>query len=318
MLLHAGAMTAERHSGSGAQPAPRVRGTFANRAARWCTELWADLLALFWPCACVACGAADRELCALCAAALRNDAGTAECVLVASGSDVWVHGAYEGALRAILVAYKHGGKVIFATMLGELLSGPLREAARGASGRSPPLIVTAPSRAERVRERGYRHVDLLVSRALRRLRRESRRKRWKEPQPPPRRAPGGGPSQNACPYLVVGALRAMPGRTGQVGLRSMQRVLNAALVRVPVHMRGRLRGREVVIVDDIVTTGATLDAAAEALAAVGAVVIAKVALCAVARRDHSDGREGAEPLDESGGTRPGKSGSARLDESGIA
>ena len=43
-------------------------------------------------------------------------------------------------------------------------------------------------------------------------------------------------------------------------------------------------GREVVLVDDIVTTGATLDAAATALEAAGATVIATVALAAAERR----------------------------------
>ena len=69
-----------------------------------------------------------------------------------------------------------------------------------------------------------------------------------------------------------------------MGLRAGERERNAALARVPKYMLGRLRGREVVLVDDIVTTGATLDAAATALEAAGATVIATVALAAAERR----------------------------------
>ena len=226
-------------------------------------NLLADLLALLWPCACLLCGAPDRELCLSCRARLRATVGTAQLVRSPSGREVWVYGSYGGALRALLVACKHGGGVRLAAALGELLSGPLLVALELRRARAPVLLVTAPSRAARVRERGYRHVDLMVRRALRRLRVRG----------------------DARPYLVVGALEARAGRTGQVGLRAEERARNAALVRVPKRMRGRLRGREVVLIDDIVTTGATLDAAADALTATGAIVIATVALGAAERRD---------------------------------
>lgn len=225
-------------------------------------EVLADLLALLWPCACVVCGTPNRQLCPDCHTRLRTTVGTAQLTCSPSGREVWVYGNYVGALRALLVACKHGGAVGLAAPLGDLLSGPLLLALESQRSRAPVLIVTAPSRAARVRSSGYRHVDLLVRHALRRLRARDR----------------------AGPYLVVGGLQALPGRTGQVGLRAGERVQNAALVRVPKRMRGRLRGREVVLVDDIVTTGATLEAAATALMAAGATVIATVALAAAERR----------------------------------
>ena len=52
-----------------------------------------------------------------------------------------------------------------------------------------------------------------------------------------------------------------------------------------------MRGREVVLVDDIVTTGATVFAAREALENAGATVIAIVALCVAERRDTRRGNE---------------------------
>ena len=230
-------------------------------------ELWGDLTALVWPCVCLVCGAPNRELCSACRAEVRATAGGAQLMRSPSVGEAWAYGSYEGVLRALLVAYKHGGRVRLAGPLGELLSGPLAAALQLRRARAPALIVTAPSRAARVRQRGYRHVDLLVRRALRCLR-ES-----------------GGERSGAGPYLVVGALESLPGRTGQVGLRAGERARNAALVRVPWHMRGRLRGREVVLIDDVVTTGATLAGAAAALAAAGAEVIAVVVLATAQRRD---------------------------------
>lgn len=229
-----------------------------------------DLLALLWPCACIVCGAPDREVCDTCVSRLRARAGRSHTVLAPNGIEVRVFGAYDGAVKELLVACKHRSLVRFAPLLGELLSGPLQEAVRLRRGRSPVLIVTAPSRVQKVRARGFRHVDLMVRAALRRR---------------------GGPvaRDDPQPILIPGALKALAGRTGQVGLRAGERTRNANLVRVPRHMRGRLRGREIVLVDDIVTTGATLEAAAGALAAAGAQVIAAVVLCSVERRDLPQG-----------------------------
>lgn len=245
---------------------------FPNRAVVVAAlrELWLDLLSLLWPCACLVCGAPNRECCARCTAELRGAMGHAALIRSPAGAEIWGFGVYDGALRTLLIAYKHGGSTRIAKLLGDLLSGPLREAIRARDGPLPPLIVTVPSRPAKVRERGFRHVDLMVRLALRRLR-------------------GSGDPRA---YVVTGALQTLPGRTGQVGLQTAQRERNAALLRVPKRMRGRLRGREVVLVDDIVTTGATLQAAARVLAAVEVRVIGIVVLGATKRRsaDQSETR----------------------------
>lgn len=224
-------------------------------------DLLLDLLAILWPCACVACGAPNRDICANCHTELGQAAGKCTWVDTPAGVGACVAGPYAGPLRALLVGFKHGGRTGFGRALGAQLRAPLRAALSLA--RSPvPLVVTVPSRPDRVRERGYRHVDVMVRHALR----------------------GMHARGDPRPLLLSGALRALPGRTGQVGLSTSERMRNASLVRVPRTMRGRLRGREVVLVDDIITTGATVLASAEALEAAGANVVAVVGLCATERR----------------------------------
>lgn len=174
---------------------------------------------------------------------------------------------YSGALREMLVACKHQGRTGFARELGVRLRTPLRAVLSGRTG--AVYVVTAPSRAARVRERGYRHVDLIVQRAIR---------RWV--------IDGEGLSDVAEPRvrLLPRALRALPARSGQVGLDAHARAANAALITTGRAARYRLRGAQVVLVDDIVTTGATVAAAKHELEAAGAEVLGIVALCAVERR----------------------------------
>lgn len=272
-----------------------LRGPWAD-ALR---ELRLDLLALLWPTECVACGAVDRDCCRACLNELRCHreplAGPVlnSTAFASARVRVLAAGEYSGTLRALLVACKHAGRTGFARLLGECLAVPLRralgEAPGGGGGMGGPgdagagvtglgrdrrvLLVAAPSRSARVRERGYRHVELLVREALRVMRRS------RDPTM----------SMPASPRLLKGALRALPGRVGQVGLRADERRRNAELVAVRLRSRWALVGARVVLVDDVVTTGATVTAAAEALAAAGAQVVGVIALCSVVRRDEERG-----------------------------
>ncbi|MFC5337582.1 ComF family protein [Leucobacter denitrificans] len=177
---------------------------------------------------------------------------------LSAGPPYYVAGAYEGVVRDTLIAFKHDSAYGFVKPLGSRLGRVLRAACREA-GADPPLLVTVPSRPARVRSRGYRHVDALVRVAVRRER---------------------------LPLDLVNVLRVLRGRTGQVGLDAESRERNAR--RVAVRKRAtKLAGREVILVDDIVTTGATTRAACEVLEAAGMRVIAVVALCHAVRKDSS-------------------------------
>lgn len=262
-------------------------GQFRRVAREW----WADLAALVWPTSCVSCGAADRDCCSDCRAQVRGAQVPAIWVDAPAGVTVCAASWYSGALREMLVACKHQGRTGFARELGVRLRTPLRAVLSGRTG--AVYVVTAPSRAARVRERGYRHVDLIVQRAIR---------RWvidgeglsdapvpsvSSPPPPPSSppsSPSSRPLLSPSVRLLPRALRALPGRSGQVGLDAQARAENAALITTGRAARYRLRGAQVVLVDDIVTTGATVAAAKHELEAAGAEVLGIVALCAVERR----------------------------------
>lgn len=226
---------------------------------QWVRELLLDLRAIVFPCECVGCGLANRELCDECRASLAK-LRTPEPPHL--GVPLYAAGVYEHLLRDLIVQYKHEERTAWASVLGVVLRAPLRVALGEWWGRDPPpggapLLVTAPSRWRSVRRRGYRHVDWLVSIALRGSR---------------------------ARVLRVRALRATRKRTAQVGLRSSERERNATRIAVKRSCAKLLVGREVVLVDDIVTTGATVRAAISCLENAGARVTAVVALAAVDSR----------------------------------
>lgn len=285
--------------------------------------VWLDLLALLWPTECVGCGAPDRDLCDACGAALARRAASTPllCGSVPEGAGaagtarpppivpLFAAAPYVGMPRELLIALKHAGRVGFARRLGLLLARPLSEALAAAeacdgdaasadrsasAGRSAsfarsacaPLIVCVPSRSARVRQRGYRHVEEILRHTLRQLRSG-------------RGDAGGGERAEGTstafllPRRPLRALRPLAGRTGQVGLTSSQRVRNAQRIAIRSAARRRLSGRRVVIVDDVVTTGATIAAACEAVREAGAEVFAAVAICRVERRDTRDADAGS-------------------------
>lgn len=252
-------------------------------------EFLYDLMALLWPASCVGCSAPDRELCTECARRLRElpcatppgsvwadvrvseHLGTAASSL--EGPLLIAAGPYDGVVRDLLIAYKHGGSYGFVRPLGRRLGEVLFQAATALAATVPAatggperrelFVVPVPSRASRVRERGYRHMEALVRVGL-------RGPAWRRLRTQPR---------------LLRALRPTRGRTGQVGLSVEARERNARRLTVPPAAARVLRGRDVILVDDIVTSGATTRAAQDALESAGARVHAIVVLCAVAHKN---------------------------------
>lgn len=207
------------------------------------------LCELFLPAACAACRAAHAAgggLCEGCAGSLPRAAVLA--VPRAPGTPpVVVAGTYEGVLAEALNEYKERGRRELLPVLAGLLGRAVGVVAAEAPG---AVLVPIPATRAARRERGFDHVAALCARV--------------------------GPAHRC--------LRARP-RPDSVGLSPAQR-RRAALSSLAVAPRQgaalAASGRPVILVDDIVTTGATLSAAATALRRAGVGVAAAAAIAAVA------------------------------------
>jgi ComF family protein len=204
------------------------------------------------PVACAACAArlgaaADLPLCAACAAAA-VEAGPAFCFPCARSGGapracrradhprLRAGFTWNEPLRALVHAFKFGGAVELAPPLIDAVL-----ATEGFAGVRPPdAIVPVPLHRVRRRERGYDQAEALARAFALRT---------------------GAP-------LVRGLVRTRATRQ-QARLGAAERAANLA-GGFRVALPAALAGRRVALVDDVVTTGATAAAAAEAVRAAGA------------------------------------------------
>lgn len=226
----------------------------------------AGLVDLVLPTACVGCADPGVALCPRCEPVLAGPAAPTRPSPAPAGlPPTWAVASYDGAVRAAVLAYKEHGMLALSRPLGTALARSAR-AASGGDRPAPLLIVPAPSRAAAVRARGHDPTLRLTRAAAARLRAEGRE------------------------VTVLRALRVRRGVLDQAGLSSAERATNlAGSLRVASWARGRLAGRRVLLVDDVMTTGATLAEAARALRAAGAEVGA-AAVVAATRRTSGGGR----------------------------
>jgi len=183
---------------------------------------------------CAACDSTALGLCADCLDVIRPVPRVVRerpCRIAAAGE-------YDGVLRSAIIAWKERGRFPVERPLAHLLAASII-----ALDVEPPVVlVPIPSRPDRRRARGADVVDDLARRSARLLR-------------------GVGLGANVTP-----SLRLLRPVRDQAGLSAGARGVN---VRGSLGARRRPFGA-VVIVDDVVTTGATLTEAMSALRAVGA------------------------------------------------
>lgn len=217
-----------------------------------------SLLELVYPPRCAACGeaVAKEPFCAVCGDALLPvPAGCARCGQ--PGPDdpcgacraspppfeaVRAGGLFGGPLADAIHAFKYGGRPALSRPLGAWLAAQVALPGGG-------TVVSVPlGRARRI-ARGYDQAALLADALARRAGRGVRRLR--------------------------GALRRVRETPPQVGQSRAERARNVAGAFAADRS---VAGRDVLLVDDVVTTGATAAAAAEALRAAGARSVVVIAL----------------------------------------
>ncbi|MER7377700.1 ComF family protein [Streptomyces lanatus] len=242
---------------------------------------WQDLTDLVLPAECGGCGRPRTVLCPECRAVLSGTAPSRVRPVPEPPGLPVVHAAarYADEARAMLLAHKERGALALAAPLGAALAGAVRAGLRqawaqgggvpgagdgGASGRAGPsrgsqvradgvegfgeagapvLLVPVPSARGAVRARGHdpaRRIALAAAGELRRA---------------------------GTPARVLAVLRQGRAVADQSGLNSRQRQDNLAGALTVAPGGGRLLagGGPVVLVDDLMTTGASLAEAARAL-----------------------------------------------------
>jgi predicted amidophosphoribosyltransferase len=172
-------------------------------------------------------------------------------------------GAYRAELAQALLSYKKHGQ----RQIAGVLSKGLAEAIRAAAGESPGLLlIPVPTSGSAYRRRGFSPVHMLLGRA--------------GLYPAPTAGRPAGPST----VHALRTTRMRPAIGGAGGQKALGRGDRAQRVRGSMRVRrglvGPVHGQPCIIVDDVLTTGATLAEAARALRAAGALVRGAVVLAA--------------------------------------
>jgi ComF family protein len=153
--------------------------------------------------------------------------------------------AFNGPARASIHALKYDGERRLVAPLAALMAERWRRAGVGGD-----LFVPVPVHAARRRERGFDQAELLARGVSQRLGRPMR-------------------------YALQRASRTMAQH--QLGRRARQSNVGGAFVVAPRHADD-VRGRWIVLIDDVMTTGATLAGCARALYEAGAFAVSALTL----------------------------------------
>ncbi|MHA7649092.1 ComF family protein [Mycobacterium sp. ML4] len=209
------------------------------------------MLDLILPLQCGGCGAAGTRWCPACRDELTVEAGEPLVMTprIDPGVAVFALGRYAGARRQAILSLKERGRGDLVTPLAHALAVGIHRLLCWGMVDTPLTIVPAPTRQSAARRRGGDPVTRIAQVAV-----------------------------AAHPDIAVtAALRMRALARDSVGLDTGARERNIA---GRVRLRGRPASTEVLLVDDIVTTGATARESVRVLRAAGMRVAAVVAIAA--------------------------------------
>lgn len=206
------------------------------------------VISLVAPYSCLSCGAEGSLLCAGCKPTLgvvmpgrcfrcskqSSQSKTCKnCRQHSSLAHVWIRSEYKGIPKELIHGLKFQRTPSAATIVGEAMISTLPEITEDT------IVVPIPTASSRKRQRGYDQA-VLISRSIARQ----------------------------TGMSVVRAL-VRTGQTRQVGSKKADR-LNQLKNAYVVVRPGRISGAHILLIDDVLTTGATLESAAKSLRRAGA------------------------------------------------
>lgn len=220
-------------------------------------EALLDALAVISPTECSGCGTVDRAVCACCRLALapfvHATQRTAQYLPTEDSITVWSALEYAGAAQRVIGAFKDGGRTDAASILADPLLAAVvaalehSEQPGGNNSGEAVRLATIPSSRQAMRSRGFKPVELLMRRAGLR---------------------------------ASHVFRQTGEAADQVGLDRASRYLNK---RGSLAATRALDGYRFLLVDDIVTTGATLFEARRVITEGGGIVVGYATLAETRR-----------------------------------
>lgn len=165
--------------------------------------------------------------------------------------------AYDGTMRALIHGFKYGDRSDATELFGRWLLAAGREVVRDGD-----LIIPVPLSRMRLLSRRYNQAAFLATSLAQAIAREP------------------GQFSNVRQNSLL--LRRRRRTRSQVGLSASERRRNVrGAFAVPERFRPKLKDRGVILVDDVITSGATVDACAKTLKRAGAARVDVVALARV-------------------------------------
>lgn len=246
-----------------AEPGPvagRVPGRVPGADQPW-RDAVSTVLAVLLPVDCVGCGAPDRALCHTCRGTLAALPGRTRLV---AGVRLDAAYEYEGLVRTLVLEWKLRGRVDVVAPLTDRTADLVRSALAAAPD---AVVLRVPPSARGHRRRGFDPVVTVLRRAG------------------VRRAPAL--RRVAVPAALPGVARAASGRGGAdphgggAGQKERTGIERVAATVGTLCAPALVAGRDVVVVDDVVTTGVTMAEAVRAVRAAGGRVVRCVAVASV-------------------------------------